>query len=748
MFNTLQKHKTMKRLLTIGLMLVSAFALTNCAEEIAAPVQDDITVDGNIENITPPEEEVNIPFEVFATVGGEVETKTQNIGNSTYWVANDGISVFHKTGDKITHNKEFTISSENLASGLFEGGLSSVLGETNDWFFLYPYKEFKAPTTTEAGDYSSSGSTLTVKGVQIGKAEWTGVVPGNKSHIAGEASPMYGLKSGLSKNVSPDIKMKHLAAVVGIKVVNETNGEIIISDIEFGVPDVVNKEPITQKKTIVQTQIPIIGDCDITYAEKPTVAISTGDGVKTYCTTKVTMNNIISLDPKGTNADNEDNSVIVYLPVRPFSTKNVTVTIKVNGSVRTVKLDSDKLASGKVTTFRVPVNDFIKDFTEDLSSNAFNITSEGEQGYEWKETKHESGSLFNKKYWYEYTQGNPDNTHAACTAAVLNVYKEHHDYVINGQSCAKVYELGTKSSAGTLTLTGWAEDILNALPLNFYISGIDNNPTAMTIQSINLWIPEYNVRKGEHGALSSPSETIEYHNLKTRYRLDQAPSLGELLDLAGYVIEGLSVTENGLDRNSLIAFVDPNTITFNGIPNNGYFYNKKVVVLNEDATNKSITPSLLDTFLKNKLSTADYSASFLGLVAIVNATKSSVDGSLSYNDYYYEAERRTYTDLEMKNLAETTANAIYNKVLNVFKSKLAAIDSTPLVNKLTSAEKLSKNLLGLVFSSPTDLIHKMRDMKFQVVIKTYPYAETYTTTDLTTGFQPVMLWEVHASNQE
>ena len=82
MFNTL-KTQAMKRLLTIGLMLASAFALTNCAEEITAPVQEDVTVDGNIENITPPEEEVDIPFEVFANLGESPETKTYNWGNGT-----------------------------------------------------------------------------------------------------------------------------------------------------------------------------------------------------------------------------------------------------------------------------------------------------------------------------------------------------------------------------------------------------------------------------------------------------------------------------------------------------------------------------------------------------------------------------------------------------------------------------------------------------------------------------------------
>ena len=82
MLNTLNTQ-VMKRLFTIGLMLASAFALTNCAEEIEAPVHDDVTVDGNIENITSPEDGVRTPYEIF--VDGQ-DTKTISDGTYTYWV--------------------------------------------------------------------------------------------------------------------------------------------------------------------------------------------------------------------------------------------------------------------------------------------------------------------------------------------------------------------------------------------------------------------------------------------------------------------------------------------------------------------------------------------------------------------------------------------------------------------------------------------------------------------------------------
>ena len=66
----------MKRRFIPGLVLAAAFTLTNCSEQLVTPEKGPINVDGNIENITPPEEEVDIPFEVFANLGESPETKT------------------------------------------------------------------------------------------------------------------------------------------------------------------------------------------------------------------------------------------------------------------------------------------------------------------------------------------------------------------------------------------------------------------------------------------------------------------------------------------------------------------------------------------------------------------------------------------------------------------------------------------------------------------------------------------------
>ena len=196
MLNTF-KTQAMKRLLTIGLMLASAFALTNCAEEIAAPVQDDVTVDGNIENTTPPEEEVNIPFDVFANFAESADTKTYTLGNHTYWDSGDKISVFHKPQGATDYNLNNDFTLADVRTGQFSGSLTKALGQTNDWYFIYP----------SIGSGSSSGTTPESLTVTIGKDEWTDVEAGSKNHIDGDFAPMYG-KRTLAINQQPEITYK------------------------------------------------------------------------------------------------------------------------------------------------------------------------------------------------------------------------------------------------------------------------------------------------------------------------------------------------------------------------------------------------------------------------------------------------------------------------------------------------------------------------------------------------------------
>jgi hypothetical protein len=303
-------------------------------------------------------------------------------------------------------------------------------------------------------------------------------------------------------------------------------------------------------------------------------------------------------------------------------------------------------------------------------------------------------------------------------------FSEQTGYIINGQSCDKLY-VSTSSEVQTMTVRGWAEDMIDALPLSFYASGLDNVPTAMTIHHVNLWLPEYNHKTNWKGEIT----TANYHSLKERKQLNQT-NIGYLISLAGIVMDGLKVTSNGLERECLVNFVDPNTITFNGIPTNGYLSNKNLIVLSETNTHKSITPALINSFLSTKFSTNEYKASYLGLVAMVKAIKSSTDGSLTYQSYV-DAEGVEHTPEQMSGYATTTANAIYNKILGVLTGKVG--------------DSLGKRLMGVVFASPTDLIHKLRDMKFELAIQTYPYADEYPTSSTT--YAPIAFWEMRGTPQ-
>ena len=572
--------------------------------------------------------------------------------------------------------------------------------------------------------YSSSGTT-TITNVRIGDDVLEDVVPGSKEHICGDAYPMYGAIKGLSKETSPDIEMHHLAALVAIKVINATAGSIKIDDVEFGMPKIVSKDPITQKKTITEATN-ILGDCTISLSgETPSITVN---GTNVYPVTKACLDKTYELK------SGED--MIVYMAVSPVKTKGKTISIKVNGSQRTLKMTKDVLNPGKVTTFKVEVKPFVNNKTDNLASNAFDdeFKSRGEQGYVWEEEQYKVASGLFPDYAYRYSQGaaDPQNTHAEVKMVSLENSSEIKNATINGQTCNVAYKLGTTSAPGTITIQGWAKDLLDALPLSFYVSAADNSPAAMTIHSVDLWLPEYNKAKQQHNSVNPfPSTKTEYHRLTTRNQLKNS-TIGSAIDLLQKVdkFKDLKVTDNGLERESLVAFVDPNTVTFNGIPTNGYFSNNNIVVLREQDTHKSITPELIDSFLSSKFS-LDKSkpASFLGLVAIANSTVKA-DGTLEYHSYTDYNDNSYGADV-MKTQAEQTAKAIFNKIVSVIDGKIPS--------SLSSIVK-GKNVIAFVFEDETDMIHKFRDMKFKLVIQTYPYADTYPTTSTT--YSPVILWEM------
>ena len=681
MLNTL-KTQAMKRLLTIGLMLASAFALTNCAEEITAPVQEDVNVDGNIENITPPEEEVDIPFEVFANFGESPETKTYNWGNGTYWYKNKGgndqkpsdqISVFHYDGAQFTHNNAFTI--HDVATGLFMGSLRNKLGNTNDWYFLYPW----------SSNYTinSSSGTTTITNVTIGQEEWKEkdeVVPGSKSHIVGAASPMYGCLSNRPRNEQPMIEMSHLAAVVGIKVVNKTESPIFVRDVEFAVPYISHKDA-NYKDVVDQVAYPIVGKFNITLNGNTPSVEAYGESI--LSASKVTLKDDVYLS----NVDGQ-NEMIVYIPVRPFEAKGKQLSIKINGSSRVIKITKEvSLKSGTVTTFKVPVETL--DITP-LETNAFNLKSTND-----KDRKNQVQVL------------TIDGTNLAPTGSPIT---------INGSLVTDVYQVGGEGSSGTITIYGRAKEMVNALPISFYASGKDGLPTAMTLGTIDAWLPEYS-------GSNYSSYNLVYLDQISILKYDFLGILKGILKAMGL---GIS---DGIQRSELMKFAHPRNITFSNIKNNGYFSDKNIVVLDENNTNKSIQPSTVDSFL-TKFKYGDDVPSFVGLWAILNAEYSN--GTFVYLDPELESvtiNGQAYTATQLKTEAEETANGIYNKLYNTFDKKVSG----------------GGKILGIIAEDATHLMHVLRDAVIKVTVTNYAYADTYTPSDEygDADCNPIIFWGLH-----
>ena len=460
MLNTL-KTQAMKRLFKLGLMLVSALALTNCAEEINPPVQEDVNVDGNIESITPPEEEVDIPFEVFANFGESAETKTVNWGNATYWEGTDAISVYHKPkgASTYTHNSRFTVADVN--KGLFTGSLKAALGETNDWYFFYPYPEG-----------SSSAPTLNAVPVTIGESVLN-IQAGSKAHIVGAKSPMYGVLNEVEMDKSPDISMNHLAAVLAFKIANNTNGPININNIEL-----ISPTPVVGNYIVDLTQTDNMG--------KINAPIKNTQGAVVSPFSPASTNNPTSI--KITCPETEiiiaGGSATFYIPVCPNIIKiDNAFKIYVNGSEKTPQTENEiTFEAGKVTTVRLEVNPL------------FYPTESDALGLTFTDIKDQSTK--NVLSLFDIIDGS--YTQITNPTARINI----------NNTSVPVYILGDKDDKGNpktsiIRIEGPGSTLVNLLPAYFYASRFNDLETAMRLKKVDvIWLGEW-LSKGAYSKVAN-----------------------------------------------------------------------------------------------------------------------------------------------------------------------------------------------------------------------------------------------------
>ena len=283
--------------------MLSAFALTNCTQEIENPAQQP--------------ESAGYPFEIVAST---VDTKTVNDGMHTKWAANDQINLFHAVTGGTTYVNDKAFKVTDVESGKFSGTVTGELDsqEEYDWFAFYPYtSQISTPAnkTAYVTVASKSGSVQTQNGNN------------SMAHIAGANYPLAGNAYATAAGTTPELKMSHITSLLEVVVTNAMDEPLTVTEIILNAPEL------------------LVGTYYVNFAEDiiPASFVSSGESY-TAKTAKLTVNNGEAIS-KGASAK-------FYLAVKPFDAEaGETLELYVNGSVKEIELSKAvSFTAGKIKT--------------------------------------------------------------------------------------------------------------------------------------------------------------------------------------------------------------------------------------------------------------------------------------------------------------------------------------------------------------------------------------------------------------
>ena len=289
----------MKKYLSyLGASLVAIAALSSCNKELADPNEGKTGA---------------VPFEISAS---SIDTRTENDGLSTKWVAGDAINLFHAAAGTTTYTSDgqFTITSENLAANKFTGTLAAALEAGNyDWYAFYPYKQQISSPGSQKDGFIYIGHSVAI--VQNGND--------SKAHLCGSPCPLYGVSKSIDAASSVSFEMKHLTSVVEISVTNSNDNPLTVSNITLS----------TDEDIVGSYYIDITGD-NVVYTP------SSDDYVKTVA--NLNVNNGIALAKSETAS--------FYIPIKPHVAENgSSINISVNGYKKSINLTKDvTFTAGKI----------------------------------------------------------------------------------------------------------------------------------------------------------------------------------------------------------------------------------------------------------------------------------------------------------------------------------------------------------------------------------------------------------------
>ena len=325
----------------LGIIAAAAMTLVSCAKEADNFTAEEPIKDGG-------------DFSIVANPA----TKTTIDGYQTKWAANDAINLFHAVAGSTTtvSDDEFTISSEDLASGTFKGTVSETLtAAAYDWYAIYPYNSH-----LESVKNNSTDPARTYIGRRSDQAQEQ---EGNNStaHLSGTNFPLFGKATSVAKDATPAITLSSIASFVEVKVTNKNDDPLTVTSVSFTAPN--GSE--------------IVGQYNIDFSAEP----FTFTKYKTYVSdvANLTVNNGTPI-AKGETAS-------FYIGIKPFTAADGSdFKVSVNGYEKTIHTTkANTFQSGKIKTVNFDY-DYVgpKSFSWDLSENQTVTATVDELGWAYR----------------------------------------------------------------------------------------------------------------------------------------------------------------------------------------------------------------------------------------------------------------------------------------------------------------------------------------------------------------------------
>ncbi len=326
----------MKKIFSLGWMLVAALTLTYCSKDAVE------------ENVMP---EGAGAFELVADLEGG---RTTANGIETAWAGGDAINVWTNVTNQTTYTSHgsFAIAQEDLATSTFRGTLVAELTDASyDWYAFYPYSQYNG--------YSSSSPAKTAYNKIADKAQLQ-KGNNNQAHIAGANAPLYGVALDVAAGEKPALQFKHLSTLVKVVVTNATEEAISIKSVKF--------ETETEK---------ISGTFYTTLTDEPTYESS--DESYTYNYVDLTVQNGENI-AIGSTAD----FYLNITPLKPEVDETVTVTVTNNNDevvtkTYTIPAGTSLSKPGKITTLNFAFE--APEAIEKIPDGNYVIVAEYEGGY-------------------------------------------------------------------------------------------------------------------------------------------------------------------------------------------------------------------------------------------------------------------------------------------------------------------------------------------------------------------------------